>query len=193
MTKSILIPEQVVVSKIHHIRGLNVMLDDDLAELYQVDTKRLNEQVKRNPDRFPKDFMFQLSVKEWSVLRSQIATSKKHHGGRRYMPFVFTEYGVLMLSSILNSERAIQVNIQIVRIYARLRKVLADHKDVLKQLNRLERKMTQHDDSLKTIFDCLRELITPESTTHRKIGFRRKTEYNLDSILPTKKILRNSK
>jgi len=107
------------------------MLDDDLATLYLVDTKRLNEQVKRNLDRFPEDFMFQLTDQEWESLRSQTATSKKGRGGRRYAPFAFTEHGVLMLSSVLNSERAIQVNIQIMRIYSKLKMMVMDHKDIL--------------------------------------------------------------
>jgi hypothetical protein len=105
------IPDEIVISKIYLIRKHKVMLDIDLAELYQVETGRLNEQVKRNADRFPEDFMFQLTDEEWESLRSQFAISKKGRGGRRYAPFAFTEHGVLMLSSVLNSERAIQVNI----------------------------------------------------------------------------------
>jgi len=116
------------------------MLDDDLATLYLVDTKRLNEQVKRNLDRFPEDFMFQLTDQEWESLRSQTATSKKGRGGRRYAPFAFTEHGVLMLSSVLNSERAIQVNIQIMRIYSKLKMMVMDHKDILIKLEKLEEK-----------------------------------------------------
>lgn len=111
--KGIVIPDEVVMNKIYIIRNHKIMLDDDLAELYQVETRRLNEQVKRNVDRFPKYFMFQLTEKEWVSLRSQFAISKTSKGGRRYAPLVFTEHGVLMLSSVLNSERAIQVNIQI--------------------------------------------------------------------------------
>jgi hypothetical protein len=106
------------------------MLDDDLAELYQVETGRLNEQVKRNLDRFPEDFMFQLTNEEWKPLRSQIAISKKGERGRRYAPFAFTEHGVLMLSSVLTSERAVQVNIQIMRIYTKLRGMLWTNKDI---------------------------------------------------------------
>jgi hypothetical protein len=114
------------------------MLDIDLAELYQVETGRLNEQVKRNADRFPEDFMFQLSNDEWESLRSQYAISKKGRGGRRYAPFAFTEHGVLMLSSVLNSELAIQVNIQIMRIYSNLRGMIMNHKDMLLNLESLE-------------------------------------------------------
>ena len=116
MAKGITLADEVIISKIYLIREHKVMLDDDLAELYQVQTRRLNEQVKRNIDRFPDDFMFQLDEKEWENLKSQNATSS--WGGRRKKPYAFTEHGVLMLSSVLNSDRAIQVNIQIMRIYA---------------------------------------------------------------------------
>ncbi len=133
------------------------MLDIDLAELYQVETGRLNEQVKRNADRFPQDFMFQLANEEWESLRSQIAISKKGKGGRRYAPYAFTEHGVLMLSSVLNSERAIQVNIQIMRIYSNLKGMIMDHKDILHQLEKLEGKVSKHDENLKVVFDYLRE------------------------------------
>ncbi|WP_246862659.1 ORF6N domain-containing protein [Pedobacter sp. KBS0701] len=112
-----IIPDNIVVNKIYELRGLKVMLDSDLAELYGVETKRLNEQVGRNSDRFPEDFMFQLTDEEWLNLKSQFATSS--WGGRRKLPFVFTEHGILMLSSVLNSKQAIQVNIQIVRIFSR--------------------------------------------------------------------------
>jgi hypothetical protein len=112
MKKDIVITDELVISKIYHLRGHKVMLDVDLAELYQVDTKRLNEQVRRNIERFPEDFMFQLTENEWESLRSQFATSNVGRGGRRYLPFAFTEHGVLMLSSVLSSDRAIQVNIR---------------------------------------------------------------------------------
>ena len=182
MTKQIPIPDEVVVSKIYHIRRLNVMLDDDLAELYQVETKRLNEQVKRNTERFPEDFMFQLTPEEWGSLRSQFATSNELRGGRRYAPYVFTEHGVLMLSSVLSSDRAIQVNIQIVRVYTKLRALLMDHKAILQQLEKLETKVSEHDESFKIVFDYLKELLNPKSGSHRKIGFKRKSEDDTNSI-----------
>jgi hypothetical protein len=128
------IPEEVIASKIYLIRDTKVMLDSDLAELYQLETRRLNEQVKRNLSRFPDDFMFQLTVEEWQILKSQIATSR--WGGRRTTPFVFTEHGVLMLSSVLNSERAIEVNIKIMRVYTKIKEMLLTHKDLL--LNSLQ-------------------------------------------------------
>ncbi len=136
MSKSVILPDEVVISKIYLIREHKVMLDDDLAELYQVETRRLNEQVKRNIDRFPEDFMFQLNEKEWENLISQNATSS--WGGRRKLPYAFTEHGVLMLSSVLNSARAIQVNIQIMRIYAKLRSIMMTNKDILLKLEKVE-------------------------------------------------------
>ena len=176
MSKSVVIPDEVVISKIYLIRNHKVMLDIDLAELYQVETGRLNEKVKRNMDRFPKDFMFQLTKEEWGSLRSQIAISKKGRGGRRYSPFAFTEHGVLMLSSVLNSERAIQVNIQIMRIYTKLKEMLMDHKDILLKLEKLEKKVSKHDENFKVVFTYLKELLNPKKEPLRKIGFKRKEE-----------------
>jgi hypothetical protein len=174
MTKGMAIPDEVVISKIYMIRNNNVMLDIDLAELYQVETGKLNEQVKRNVDRFPSDFMFQLTNKEWESLRSQFAISKKGRGGRRYAPFVFTEHGVLMLSSVLNSKRAIRVNIQIMRIYAKLKGMLLTHKDILLKLEKLERKTNKHGENFKVVFDYLKELLNPRTKPMRKIGFKQK-------------------
>jgi hypothetical protein len=174
MSKSIAIPDEVVISKIYLIRDKKVMLDDDLAELYQVETRRLNEQVKRNTERFPEDFMFQLTEAEWENLKSQNATSS--WGGRRKRPFAFTEYGVLMLSSVLNSDRAIQVNIQIMRIYAKLREMLMTNKDILLKLEKMERRVIKHDQDIKVVFGYLRELLNPKTEPMRKIGFKRKEE-----------------
>jgi hypothetical protein len=170
--KSLTIPDEVVMNKIYLIRNHRVMLDDDLAELYQVETRRLNEQVKRNIERFPEDFMFQLTEQEWENLKSQNATSS--WGGRRKLPSAFTEHGVLMLSSVLNSERAIQVNIQIMRIYTKLKGMIVDHKDILHKLEKLEGKVSKHDDNFKVVFDYLRELLNPPSGPMRKIGFKQK-------------------
>ncbi len=171
----LLVPEEAIMSKIYLIRGQKVMLDNDLAELYAVETRRLNEQVKRNIDRFPEDFMFQLNHVELENLKSQFATSS--WGGRRKLPYAFTEYGVLMLSSILNSERAIKVNIQIMRIYSRLRQMLLLHKDILIRLNQIEQKLAGHDDNILLIFEYLKQLEQSrqqqEDQANRKmIGFR---------------------
>ena len=174
MSKSLAIPDEVVMNKIYLIRNHKVMLDDDLAELYQVETRRLNEQVKRNVDRFPEDFMFQLTESEWENLKSQNATSS--WGGRRKMPYAFTEHGVLMLSSVLNSDRAIQVNIQIMRIYAKLREMLMTNKDILLKLEKLERRVIKHDQDIKVVFGYLRELLNPKTEPQRQIGFKRKEE-----------------
>ena len=135
-----------------------------------METRRLNEQVKRNADRFPDDFMFQLTQDEWQNLKSQNATSS--WGGRRKIPFTFTEHGVLMLSSILNSERAVQVNIQIMRSYTKLKGMLINQKDILLKLEKLEGKVDKHDESFKAVFDYLRALLNPKVEPIRKIGFR---------------------
>jgi hypothetical protein len=172
MVKSITLPDEVVMRKIYLIRDQKVMLDDDLANLYQVETRRLNEQVKRNRGRFPKDFMFQLTEAESKNLMSQNATSS--WGGRRKRPYVFTEHGVLMLSSVLNSERAIQVNIRIMRIYAKLREMLMTNKDILLKIEKLERKVVKHDQDIKIVFEYLKNLLNPKTGPMRRIGFRQK-------------------
>jgi hypothetical protein len=151
-----------------------VMLDQDLAELYDVPTKRLNEQVKRNIDRFPGDFMFQLTDEEFENLRSQIATSS--WGGRRVPPYAFTEHGVLMLSSVLNSERAISVNIQIMRIYTKMRELLMTNQEILLKLEQLERKTDAHDEDIQVIFAYLKQLLDPPQEPRPRIGFRRPGE-----------------
>ncbi|HLG41470.1 MAG TPA: ORF6N domain-containing protein [Chitinophagaceae bacterium] len=135
--KEMIIPDELVMSKIYLIRGQKVMLDSDLAELYGTETKVLNQSVKRNIDRFPGDFMFELTREEFEFLRSQIVTSKTGRGGARYLPMAFTEQGVAMLSSVLNSETAIRVNIQIIRIFTRMREMLLTHKDILQQLEKM--------------------------------------------------------
>lgn len=167
-------PDEVVMSKILVIRGQKVMLDFDLAELYQVETKQLNQQVKRNFGRFPSDFMFQLTVQEWKSLRSHFVTSKKGRGGRRYAPLAFTENGVLMLSSVLNTDRAIQVNIQIMRIYTKLKQMVLDNQDILLKLEQMERKVTKHDKSFRIVFAYLKELLNPQPPPLKAIGFRQK-------------------
>src|ERR1700743_2367262 len=145
-----LLHDEVVLQKIYYVRSQKVMVDEDLAELYGVPTKRLNEQVGRNPERFPKDFMFMLTEDEYANLRSQIATSS--WGGRRTPPNVFTEHGVLMLSSVLNSRQAIQVNIQIMRIYTRIREMLIGHKDILLLVEQVEKKLLKQDQKIETLF-----------------------------------------
>ncbi len=159
-----------IQSKIIMIRGEKVMLDSDLAGLYGVSTRRLNEQVRRNPARFPPDFMFQLTKEEYAVLRSQFATLEKGRGRhRKYLPLAFTEQGVAMMSSVLNSERAILVNVEIMRTFVRLREILATHKDLARKLEELEKK---YDEQFAVVFDAIRELMKPpEPPPKRRIGF----------------------
>jgi len=171
-----MIPDELVMNKIYLIRGQKVMLDRDLAELYGVETKVLNQAVKRNSDRFPTDFMFQLTEEEWRILRSQIVTSKIGRGGARYLPMAFTEQGVAMLSSVLKSETAIRVNIQIIRVFTKMRGLLLTHKDILLQLEKIEKKMTGHDQDIALIFQYLKQLLTPPQPPRRKIGFKREDE-----------------
>ena len=171
-----LIPTEMIERKIYLIRGHKVMIDSDLAELYGVKTKVLIQGVKRNAQRFPQDFMFQLNNQEVISLRSQIVTSKSGRGGRRYVPYVFTEQGVAMLSSVLNSERAIQVNIAIMRAFVKLREILSTHKELAHKLTELERKIERHDEEIKVIFDAIRQLMKPPESKTKKIGFRRERE-----------------
>ena len=173
-TTQVSIPEEVIISKIYLIRGQKVMLDRDLAELYGVETKRLKEQVRRNKDRFPEDFMFEMSKEELEDWRSQFATSNREVMGLRVPPFAFTEHGAVMLSSVLNSERAIQANIQIVRIFTRLREALLDNKEVLLKLEQLEKQTGKNSEDIKMIFTALRQLLTPERPPREQIGFKRK-------------------
>ena len=169
MAGTFLIPAERIEGSIYLIRGEKVMLDRDLAELYEVETRILNRGVKRNLTRFPEDFMFQLSAEEAAGLRSQIGTSKKDRGGRRYLPYAFTEQGVAMLSSVLRSPRAIQVNIEIMRAFVRLRQMLASNAELSGRLDELESK---YDRQFKIVFDAIRELMTPVRATRKQIGFR---------------------
>jgi phage regulator Rha-like protein len=134
-----LVPIEIIERKIYLIRGIKVMLDSDLAKLYEIETKFFNRAIKRNKDRFPSDFMFQLTEKESKNLRFQIGTSGSNYGGRRYLPYVFTEHGVAMLSSVLNSKRAVKVNIAIVRAFIRLRELLATHKDLILEIDKIKK------------------------------------------------------
>jgi len=162
------LPAESIEHKILFFRGQKVMLDEDLATLYEVRTKALIQAVKRNIERFPTDFMFQLNNQEVSLLRSQIVTSNAGRGGRRYSPFAFTEYGVAMLSSVLKSPRAIVVNIEIMRAFGRLRQILSSHKDLTCKIEELEKK---YDHQFKVVFDAIRQLMTPPASDKRKIGF----------------------
>lgn len=163
-----LIPVEKIERKILMIRSEKVILDADLAELYEVETKMLVRAVKRNVDRFPADFMFQLSEAEFENLRFQFGTSSSW-GGRRYLPYVFTEQGVAMLSSVLNSERAVHVNIEIMRAFVNLRRMLSSNAELARKLNALENK---YDAQFKIVFDTIRELMAPPANKKGQIGFR---------------------
>lgn len=152
------------------------MLDSDLSGLYGVETKRLKEAVRRNIGRFPEDFMFELSDDENESLRSQIASSKEGRGGTRYNPMAFTEAGVAMLSSVLNSETAIRVNIQIIRVFTKMREMIITNKEILLRLEKIEAKLTMHDREISIIFYHLKKLLNPPSPPRPKVGFRRKDE-----------------
>lgn len=152
----LVIPDEIITSKIYLIRDKKVMLDKDIAELYDVETRVLNQAVTRNKERFPEDFMFQLSKKEFEILKSQIVTSS--WGGTRKLPFAFTEQGIAMLSGVLHSERAIKVNIQIMRVFTRLRALLETHREILLKLEKLERKDIEQDEKIMVIFEYLKQL-----------------------------------
>ena len=174
------IPEEVLTEIIYVVRERKVMLDHDLAKLYGVETKRLKEQVRRNLDRFPDDFMFELSNEEFACLRSQFATSS--WGGARFKPMAFSELGVAMLSSVLNSKRAILINIQIMRAFARMRKLLTSNVELLKKLEDLEKKDDEQDEKIMIILKYLKKLEHVQQQKlkdrHRKpIGYKRKGEY----------------
>lgn len=166
----------IVVDKIYLIGSKKIMVDRDLAELYGVETKRLKEAVRRNINRFPADFMFQMNEEEFENWRTQFASSNSDVMGLRYAPYCFTEQGVTMLSCILNSERAIAVNIQIIRIFTRMKELLLNNKEILLQLEKIESRLTGHDNDIKLIFEYLKKLLHPELPPRRKIGFRRSNQ-----------------
>lgn len=177
-----MITDDFVVSKIYLIRGKKVMIDKDLAEMYGVETRLLNQAVKRNEKRFPDDFMFQLTERELENWKLHFATVKDRMGLRK-RPRAFTEQGVAMLSSVLNSETAIEVNIRIIRIFTRMREMILSHKDLLLKLERLEQKMTKqdgqvqkHQKDLGIIFEALKQLLSSQNQPVHKIGFKRKDE-----------------
>jgi hypothetical protein len=161
-----------IVEKIYIIRGQKVMIDRDLAEMYEVETLRLKEQVRRNISRFPEDFMFQMSPEEFQNWRSQIAMSKSDKMGLRYAPFCFTEQGVAQLSSVLRSETAIQVNIQIIRVYTKMKQVLLDNKELWLKIEKIEQAMQKKDGEVKTIFKILKQLLVKEEKPRQPIGFK---------------------
>jgi hypothetical protein len=167
------IPETLVTSKIYIVRNKKIMLDRDLAELYDVETKVLNQAVRRNTERFPEEFMFQLTTEEFEILKSQIVTSS--WGGTRYLPMAFTEYGVAMLSSVLRSKRAIEVNIQIMLIFSKIREMLLDSLSLKLDIEEIKRRLNSQDKNLELVFSYLDELIEKREnpTPRTPIGFKR--------------------
>lgn len=177
------VAEEHIINKIYMVREQKVMIDRDLAEIYGVETKRLKEAIRRNINRFPPDFMFEMNVKEFENWRTQIASSKEDRQGLRYAPFCFTEQGVTMASCILNSERAVAVNIQVVRVFTKMRGILLTNKDILLKLEQLERRMLnqegktkKNEEDVQIIFNTLKKLINSPERSRRQIGFRRQNE-----------------
>jgi phage regulator Rha-like protein len=171
----LIVSDEVVISKIYYIRGQKVMLDRDLAELYGVESRRLREQVKRNEERFPSNFIFQLTEDEVDSMVSQIAIpSKQHLGG--HLPYAFTEHGVLMLANVLRSKTAMRVSVRIIEIFVRMREMLSTHTDILLKLEQIERKVDGHDEDIQLIFSYLKQLLNPPDEPRPRIGFRRKDE-----------------
>jgi len=171
MSKAAVALTRRVDSRILLLRGKKVILDSDLAELYGVEVKHLNQQIKRNWKRFPEDFLFRISAKELEILRSQIVTSSLGHGGRRYLPNAFTEHGAIMAATVLNSERAIQMSIFVVRAFVRMREALTANQQIVAKLVELEHRLQNHDGRIQELVHAIRELILPPAPIRRKIGF----------------------
>ena len=168
-TKLILVDQ--IEPLIHEIRGQKVVFDSDLAALYGVPTKVLNQAIQRNLDRFPPDFRFQLTESEMDSLRSQFVTSNVGRGGRRYLPYVFTEHGVVMAASVLNSPRAVEVSVFVVRAFVKLRQLVLAHKDLAGKLDQLERKVGSHDEAIKQLVAAIRQLMSPPDPPKKEMGF----------------------
>lgn len=171
MTNDAVFTLETVVHRIIEIRGHRVMLDEDLAVLYGVETRYIPRAVNRNPGKFPPDFAFQLSLEEWDSLKSTFGMSKSGRGGRRYAPYVFTEHGALMLSGVLNSPRADEISILIVRAFVWLRQTVPAYQELAAKLMELESAVTRHDNDISMILDALRELVTPPEQEKRRVGF----------------------
>jgi hypothetical protein len=170
----LLVPDEIIMNQIYSIRDHKVMLDSDLATLYEVETKQLKRQVKRNIDRFPKDFMFELEAEEQIILRSQFGTLR-HGAHSKYNTMAFTEQGVAMLSSVLNSKRAIQVNIQIIRIFSRIRQIMADNTDIRLDIEKINSKLNNQDKNMEIVFRYLDELVAKQEQPNpprKRIGFK---------------------
>jgi phage regulator Rha-like protein len=161
-----------VESRILILRHHRVILDSDLAQLYGVSVKQLNQQIRRNRERFPTDFTFQLTAKEDQILRSQIVTSSKKHGGRRYPPYAFTEHGAIMAATVLNSKQAIEMSVFVVRAFVRMREMLAKNRQLAAKIKELDQRLETHDTAIQDIIEAIKELMVPEESSKRKIGFQ---------------------
>lgn len=170
MNESLIIPDETIIRKIYQFREQKVMIDSDLSDLYGIETRVLNQAIKRNIRRFPSDFMFQLNKDEFDILKSQVQSES--WGGRRTLPNVFTEHGVLMLSSILNSEKAIDVNIQLVRIFTKMRQILLTHKDLILELQEMKRSVANQDERIDLIYNYLMEFVKEKKRPRNGIGFK---------------------
>jgi phage regulator Rha-like protein len=185
-----IIPSAFISQKIFFVRGTRVMLDADLARLYGVETKNLNKAVKRNASRFPFDFMFQLSSKEMQILRFQMGTSKRLQGGRRYAPYAFTEQGIAMLSSVLRSSRAVQVNVAIMRTFVRLREMLKTHEELRRKIDAMEKR---YDARFQAVFEAIRQMLETPIPAKKPIGFHARLDYPSKSAKPARATLNNTK
>jgi phage regulator Rha-like protein len=165
-------PPAAVESRILFLRQQRVILDSDIAELYGVPVKMLNQQVKRNQTRFPPDFLFQLNAREYEFLRSQFVTSKQGRGGRRYMPYAFTEHGAIMAATVLNSERAVQMSVFVVRAFVRLREMLATNQRLAGKIRELETRLETHDSAIQELIEAIKDLMMPEDPPKGRIGFQ---------------------
>lgn len=170
MLDKYLLPEQEIVGRIYVVNKQKIMLDFDLALFYEIPTKRINEQVKRNIDRFPKDFMFQLSEKQWENLRSQSATA--NHEKRRILPYAFTEHGVLMLSSVLSNQKAIQVNIQLVRIFTKMRDILLSQTGIIDQIEKLANRIDHQDEKMDGVVRYLQRFVREKNMERQRVGYK---------------------
>ena len=175
MSKHQVIPDEVVINKIYFIRGQKVMLDKDLAELYKVETKQLKRQVRRNIDRFPENFMFELAQEEYDSLRSQIGTLKRGEH-IKYLPYAFTEHGILMLANVLKSERAIQMSIKIIEVFVKMREMLLTHKELLLKVEQIEKKVSSQDENIVLLFKYLKQFVKENAKPRNKIGYKLKGE-----------------
>jgi phage regulator Rha-like protein len=171
MSKTVLAMAKRADARILFVRRKKVILDSELAGLYGVEVRHLNQQIKRNIHRFPADFMFRLSQKEAAILRSQFVISSENHGGRRYLPYVFTEHGAIMAATVLNSKRAIQMSIFVVRAFVRMREAVAANQQIVAKLAELEHRLENHDGKIQDLVHAIRELMVPAAPARRRIGF----------------------